>query len=194
MKRISAVLLSGLLTMSILSAQKHPVEGAPQSLVKVLIFEDLQCPDCADFRAMLDQKLLPKYAATVNFEHRDFPLAKHAWTRKAATAARFFREQSPELGIDYRRYCFSNLATSTPENFNDRLTAFAKQHHVDPALALASLDDKRLAAIVEDDFQDGIARGIARTPTALVNGRPFIETIGFEDISKALDEELKTAK
>jgi protein-disulfide isomerase len=180
--------------MSTLTAAQHLVEGSPQSPVRVLIFEDLQCPDCADFRALLDQKLLPKYAGSVAFEHRDFPLAKHAWARKAAIAARFFGEQSPELGIAYRRYCFSNLGTSTPDNFNDRLTAFAKEHGVDPALALAALDDKRLAGLVEDDFQDGIARGIARTPTALVNGRPYIETIGFDDISKGIDEELKAAK
>lgn len=191
---IPRLTLPCILAMGTLTAAQHPVEGAPQSPVRVLIFEDLQCPDCADFRAMMDEKLLPKYSGTVTFEHRDFPLAKHAWARKAAIAARFFGEQSPELGIDYRRYCFSNLQTSTPENFSDRLTAFAKEHKLDPALALASLEDKRLATIVEDDFQDGIARGIARTPTALVNGRPFIETIVFEEISKALDEELKAAK
>lgn len=180
--------------MGSLTAAQHLVEGAAQSPVRVLIFEDLQCPDCADFRALLDEKLLPKYAGTVAFEHRDFPLAKHAWARKAAIAARFFGEQSPELGIAYRRYSFGNLKDTTLANFNERLAAFAKEHKVDPAAALASLDDKRLAALVEDDFQDGIARGIARTPTALVNGRPFIETISFEEISKGIDEELKAAK
>ena len=29
-------------------------EDAPSSPVRVLIFEDLQCPDCADFRLVLD--------------------------------------------------------------------------------------------------------------------------------------------
>jgi protein-disulfide isomerase len=194
MTDIRRFLLSCLIAMGTLTAAQHLVEGTAQSPVRVLIFEDLQCPDCADFRAVLDKYLLPKYAGTVAFEHRDFPLAKHAWARQAAIAARFFGEQSPELGVAYRRYCFSNLATSTPANFNDRLTAFAKDNHVDPALALASLNDKRLAALVEDDFQDGIARGIARTPTALVNGRPYIETISVEDISKGIDEELKASK
>jgi protein-disulfide isomerase len=194
MLNVQTFLASCLFTMGTLSAAQHLVEGSPQSPVRVLIFEDLQCPDCADFRLLLDQKLLPKYAGSVAFEHRDFPLSKHAWARKAAIAARFFGEQSPELGIAYRRYCFNNLQTSTPANFNDRLVAFAKEHKVDPASALAALDDQRLAALVEDDFQDGIARGIARTPTALVNGRPYIETITLEEISKGIDEELKAAK
>ena len=73
-----------LAAMSGKAAEQHLMEGAAQSTVQVLIYEDLQCPDCADFRIMLDQQLLPRYAATVRFEHRDFPLAKHAWARKAA--------------------------------------------------------------------------------------------------------------
>ena len=55
-----------------------------ESKVRVLIYEDLQCPDCAEFRRMMDEKILPRYGERVAFIHRDFPLAKHAWARKAA--------------------------------------------------------------------------------------------------------------
>ena len=44
---------------------------------------------------------------------------------------------------------------------------------MDPVKAVASLNDARLAALVEEDYQDGVARGIAHTPTVLVNGRPL---------------------
>ena len=74
------------------SAADRLIEGDPKSSVRVIIYEDLQCPDCADFRRMLDTQLLPRFAAKVAFEHRDFPLAKHAWARKAAIAARERRE------------------------------------------------------------------------------------------------------
>ena len=175
-------------------ANQHLMEGAAQSPVRVIIYEDLQCSDCADFRVMLDQKLLPRYASTVRFEHRDFPLAKHAWARKAAIAARFFEETKPGLGLAYRKYSLANLKEITADNFNQKLSDFAKQHGVDPAKALASLDDARLAALVEDDYQEGVARGIAHTPTVLVNGRPFIETFAAEDVAKAIDAELAAAK
>jgi len=82
----------------------------------------------------------------------------------------------------------------TADNFNDRLSQFAKDHGVDPAKALASLEDARLAAMVEEDYQDGVARGIAHTPTVLVNGRPFVETFPVEDVAKAIDAELAAAK
>jgi protein-disulfide isomerase len=192
MRRLAAAIF--LTAMHAHPAVQHLIEGAAQSPVRVVIYEDLQCPDCADFRVMLDEKLLPRYAATVRFEHRDFPLAKHAWARKAAIAARFFEESQPGLGLAYRKYSMANLREITADNFNDRLSQFAKDHAVDPARALASLEDARLAALVEEDYQDGVARGIAHTPTVLVNGRPFVETFPVEDVAKAIDAELAAAK
>jgi protein-disulfide isomerase len=175
---------------AVLGAGQRLVEGNPDSSVRVVIYEDLQCSDCADFRRMLDQRLLPKYGAKVAFEHRDFPLARHAWARKAAIAARFFDEHDPELGVAFRRYMLSGIRQTTPENFNDRLAAFAKTRGFDPGRALAALTEERYAAAIEKDFQEGVARGISKTPTALVNGVPFVETFTFEEISKGIDAAL----
>jgi protein-disulfide isomerase len=172
-------------------AGQRLIEGNPESAVRVIVFEDLQCPDCAAFRVLMDERLLPKYGGKVAFEHRDFPLAKHAWARQAAVAARFFYEKSPELGLKYRRETMRSIKQTTPANFKDRLAAFAKAGGVDPSEALAALDDQRLATLVEKDFQEGVARGVAHTPTAYVNGVPFVETITFEEISKAIDAALK---
>lgn len=176
------------------AAERHLSEGAAQSPVHVIIYEDLQCPDCADFRKMLDETLLPRFGSTVRFEHRDFPLAKHAWARKAAIAALFFEETKPGLGLAYRKYSLANLRDIHPEDFNDHLAKFAQGHGVDSAKAIASLNDQRLAALVEQDYQDGVARGIAHTPTVLVNGRPFVETFPVEDVAKAIEAELAAAK
>jgi protein-disulfide isomerase len=184
------LLLAVLTSAAALSGQQTLVEGLPESKVRVIIYEDLQCPDCAAFRRMLDDKILPRYADKIAFVHRDFPLAKHAWARKAAIASRYFGELKPELGLDYRRHIMSTIKETTPENFNDKLAEFARKNAVDPAAALAALNDPRLAAIVERDFQDGVARGVAKTPTVFVSGKPFIETFSFEDLSHALDDAL----
>jgi len=170
------------------------VEGSAQSAVKVLIYEDLQCPDCALFRTMLDEQLLPRYATAVRFEHRDFPLAKHAWARKAAIASRFFDEAKPGLGISYRKYALANLRAINLDNFNDRLSQFAKEHGVNPAQAMTALSNDRLASLVEKDYQEGIARGVAKTPTVLLNGTPFIETFTFQNVAQAIDAELAASK
>lgn len=171
-----------------LNAQRPLVEGFPESKLRVLIYEDLQCPDCAAFRKMLDEQLLPRYSARVAFVHRDFPLAKHVWARKAAIAARFFAEVKPELGIAYRRHIMATIPETTAENFEDKLAEFAAKNGVDAAQARAALDDKRLAALVERDFQDGVARGVVKTPTVFVSGKPFIEHFSIEEISRAIDD------
>jgi protein-disulfide isomerase len=170
------------------------VEGRADSPVRVIVYEDLQCPDCADFRVMLDRKLLPKYAHRVAFIHRDFPLAKHAWARQAAIAARFFARRSDQLGIEYRRHTMAHIRETRADNFTGRLAAFAREHGVKPEEAVAALEDAALAALVEKDFQEGVARGIARTPTVLVNGKPFIETFTFEEISRGIDQALAQAQ
>ncbi len=169
------------------------MEGFADSPVRVAIYEDLQCPDCAAFRRMMEEKLLPKYGAKVAFIHHDFPLAKHAWARRAAIAARFFTERSPALGLEYRRYTMAGQDAATAENFNERLTAFAKAHGVDPNEAIAALSNAHYAELVEKDYQDGVGRGVVHTPTVFVNGRPFIETFSYEEISKAIDEALAQA-
>ena len=98
MKPALALLLSAMG----LVAQKLIVEGLADSPVRAMIYEDLQCPDCAAFRRMMDEKLLPEYAGKVAFVHRDFPLAKHAWARRAAIAARFFRSEERRVGKECR--------------------------------------------------------------------------------------------
>lgn len=185
--------LAGLFAVSagMAMAQAHLVEGKGDSPVRVVIYEDLQCPDCADFRVMLDQKLLPKYGAKVAFEHRDFPLPKHKWARPAAVAARFYQQQSVDLAVKWRQETMRDQARITPETFPSYFVEFAKHNGVDPAKAEVALNDPALNTLVQKDYEDAVARGIAHTPTALVNGAPFIESIPYEEISAGIDSALK---
>jgi protein-disulfide isomerase len=166
------------------------VEGKADSPVRAIIYEDLHCSDCALFRQMLDQKLLPKYNDKVAFVHRDFPLAKHPLARPAAIAARYFGGHDPQLGVAFRREVFAAMEGETEARLRDRIAKFAAAHRLKPEEALAALEDAALAAAVEKDYQDGVARGVSRTPTVFVNGRPFVETFTAEEISKGIDQAL----
>jgi protein-disulfide isomerase len=155
--------------------------------VRVIVFEDLQCSDCAAFQRMLDETLLPRFGANVEFEHRDFPLEKHAWAKKAAIAARHFSEIDPKLGNGYRRYAMADLKTA---DFDGRLAEFARIHSISARKAGAALDDPRLSARVEDDVREGILRDVTRTPTLFIDGKAFVETFSTEEISLAVDRAL----
>lgn len=158
------------------------IEGNPNSAVRVIIYEDLQCPDCATFRVMLDKQILPKFGAKVAFEHRDFPLPRHKWARPAVVASRFFASIRPDLAVEWRRYTLGHIDAITPDDFEERLSGFAREHGVDPAKALAALRDKQFELAVQADYEEGIAR----TPTVFVADEPFIETFTFEEIAASL--------
>ncbi len=181
----------GLLVVQTATKASLPVEGNPSSPVKVTVYEDLQCPDCANFRTMMDQQLLPRYAGRVGFVHKDFPLNKHAWARPAAIAGRYLAAQNAEIAVRYRQWVMGHLREITPDNFREKLAGFARDQGADPDAAVRALDDPALAALVERDYQEGVARGVAKTPTVFVNGRPFIERFRFEDLAAAIDEALQ---
>jgi protein-disulfide isomerase len=185
--------MTGALLMIALAAAAPPapVEGRADSPVRVVVYENLQCSDCAAFRRMLDEKLLPRYGGRVAFVHRDFPLAKHAWARKAAIAARFFDER--KLGLEFRRTMLFSIRETTAAGFEAKLAEFARAKGVPEKEALAALENPVYAAAVEKDFQEGVARGVAKTPTVFVDGTPFIETFTFEEISKGIEDALAQA-
>lgn len=189
-----AALFAVLVIAPVLAADQRLVEGNPAARVRMIVYEDLQCSDCADFRRMLDEKLLPKYGTVIAVEHRDFPLRKHPWAMKAAVAARFFEERDPKLAVKFRQMTMANQPAITPENFEAKLAEFAEANGVDPAKAHAALADERLAKLVDTDFQEGIARGVARTPTVFVDGEPYIETFTVEEISKGIDDAVARSK
>lgn len=175
---------------SAFASRTDVVEGNPGSSVRLLIYEDLQCDDCARFEAMLEQKILPKYGARIAIVHRDFPLGKHDWARQAAVAARWVWQQGSALGIQIRRELLSEQDHITAASLNTWLADFASRNNLDPKAIVASLNDPRLNALVDQDRQGALARGVSNTPTVYVGGLAFKDPIVYEDLARALDEAL----
>jgi protein-disulfide isomerase len=176
------------------AARMDIVEGNAASPIKVLIYEDLQCSDCAVFRTLLDEKLLPKYGSRVAFVHRDFPLGKHDWARPAAIAGRWVYEQDSELGITFRREILSELNNINARTLKPWLVEFASRNKLDQRGIVASLDDPRLNSLIDQERQGATARGVKATPTVYVGGVAFVETILYEDLARALDEALAVTR
>jgi len=157
------------------------------SRLRVVIFEDLQCPDSAAFGIMLHEKLLPKYASRVDFERRDFPLPKHDWARAAAMASRYIASVKPDLNVEFRDYVLVHQPEIDSYNFTEILAHFAKQHGIDPEEAIKALENAELDAAVQRDIDEGTARGVSKTPTVFVNGQPFVEQFSYHSIAHAID-------
>lgn len=192
--RLALFVVLLLMSVTDIIAQELPVEGNPDSPVRVIEYEDLQCGDCANYRTMLDEHLLPQFGERVAFVHKDFPLPKHDWAARAAVAGRFFASKDPEIALEFRRYCLFERYEITTDNFNEKIAAFAEKHGLDPQQAVASLTDTGLQQLVNRDFKEGVARGVSKTPTVYVGGKPFIETFSVEEVSAAIEKALAAAQ
>ncbi|MEJ7607089.1 MAG: thioredoxin domain-containing protein [Bryobacteraceae bacterium] len=165
--------------------------GVPRrrmTVTTVVSYEDLQCPDCAIYRRMVDNDLRERFGANVAFEHRDFPLAKHDWARAAAVASRYFYFIDAELGNQFRAYCYKGQPGISKANFEEKLFEFGTSHGLQSHVLNAALQDEASIQAVERDYQEGVARGVERTPTVFVNAQMLVEKFTAEELSKAIEK------
>ena len=176
------------------TVQKLPIEGSQDSPVRVESFEDLQCPDTAAYRRMLDQTLLPRFGREVGFASFDFPLDNHAWALPAAMAARRFAITNAAAGINFRRFCLFNIREISVENLADRIAEFARSHGLDEEDAVLALRSDDLRAAVLRDHRAGEKRGVSKTPSVFVGKKLFVETFAPEELAEAIEAALRSKR
>ena len=122
--------LGFLLIASLASAQTvdpalRPPKGAQVALV---VFEDLQCPDCRRAAPLVAEAGRTYKIPVVR---HDFPLPMHNWSFDAAIIARYFDTQSKQLGNDFRDYIFQHQPEITPPTLRGFAEKFATDHKVE---------------------------------------------------------------
>jgi protein-disulfide isomerase len=166
----------------------------PGAKVAVVIFEDLQCPDCA--------RAYPVVWEAANAHHipvvlHDFPLPKHNWSFRAAVFARFFDATSPKLGNDYRGYVYQNQNAIPDEGGLEYYTKkFADDNKV--PLPFAIDPEGKLAGLVKADYSLGQKIGLEHTPTIFVIGQagastPFVEVVDRDQLTQIIENMQKKA-
>lgn len=167
-----------------------PVEGDPESAVRVVSFEDLQCRDSAVWRGLLDETLLPEFGDNVAFVSKDFALPKHNWAEYAAMISRRLAVHDSRAAIDFRRYCLTHIADINLENLPDRAAEFAKARGFSSSDAVLAMENADLRAAVQADFAEGRGLGVVRSPTVFVGRRRFVEVFTAAEIRDAICAEL----
>jgi len=189
MKKALAPIALLLLLASFAPAQQvNPALRPPKgSKVAIVVFEDLQCPDCR--RAA---PLLTEAAKTykIPLVIHDFPLPQHTWSFQAAVIARYFDSKSKDMGRDYRNYIYEHQLEITPENLRQYAQRFAQDHKVD--LPFVVDPQGKLADEVTADRQLGERIGIQHTPTIYVvsdktQGKPFVEVADRSQLFQLID-------
>jgi protein-disulfide isomerase len=184
---LGSVLLS---LTSLLFAQEpvNPVLRPPKGAqVAIVVFEDLECPDCRRAAPLLDEAAKTYKIPLVT---HDFPLPFHKWSFEAAVTARYFDSQSKVLGHDYRSYIFEHQPEITPENLRSFSERFAADHKV--TLPFAIDPQGKLAAEVTADRDLGKSIHLEHTPTIYVvssrtQGKPFVEVVDRSQLYQLID-------
>jgi protein-disulfide isomerase len=178
-----------LLVASLASAQTvdpalRPPKGAQVALV---VFEDLQCPDCRRAAPLVEEAARTYKIPVVR---HDFPLPMHNWSYDAAIIARYFDTRSKQLGNDFRDYIFEHQPEITPPTLRTFAEKFAADHKVDLPFALDP--QGKLAAGITQDKNLGQRVGINHTPTIYVvsnktQGKPFVEVVDRTQLFQLID-------
>jgi protein-disulfide isomerase len=189
MNHCSGLALAFLLLAALASAQNvdpalRPPKGAQ---VAIVVFEDLQCPDCRRAAPLLEEAARTYKIPVVR---HDFPLPMHNWSYDAAIMARYFDTHSKQLGNDFRDYIFEHQPQITPPT----LRAFAEKFAADRKVDLPFVLDPqgKLAAEISQDKNLGQRVGINHTPTIYVvsnktQGKPFVEVVDRTQLFQLID-------
>ena len=161
-----AVALLGFCSYAFAAADGSQLELPKRAKVAIVVFEDLQCPDCAKAHPEL---LEAAKASKVPLVIHDFPITRHAWAFPAAVLARYFASQSPALGTEFRSFIFQNQHDVNPGNLRTLAEKFAQEHRLELP---AEVDpDGTLKAAVQADFDLGRQIGLEYVPLIFVIGR-----------------------
>ncbi len=150
--------------------------GNPNAKVKVLVFEDFQCPICKEYSASVEPQLDTNTYITsgqVYYEFMQWPFIDNSSLTKeshqAANASMCALEQGRFW--DYHDMLFANQGAENQGSFNDaRLKAFAQSLGLNTSQFNSCFSADKYSNEINSDYQEGVNMGVSGTPSVFVNG------------------------
>lgn len=157
-----------------------PSIGPADAPITIVEFSDFQCPYCQKSVDTL-KEVRRLYGDKIRVVYRDYPGPNHPQAAAAAEAAQcagdqgkfwefhdlLFARQTPETGWD-----FDALARELGLQAGELSTCLSTGHYREE---------------VRKDLRDGLALGIASTPTFFINGRPLVGAQPLAEFSRLID-------
>ena len=166
----------------------RPPKGAQ---VAIVVFEDLQCPQCRRVAPILEQA---SKTYKIPLVRHDFPLPMHNWSYDGAVMAHYFDSISKSLGNEFRDYIFSNQLEINPQNLRSYAEKFAGDHKV--GFPFVVDPQGKFAAEVNADRDIGKAINLEHTPTVYVVSnrhpeKPYVEMKDLNQLYTLIDAMMK---
>jgi protein-disulfide isomerase len=168
-------------------AATGPARGSDQAPVTIVEFSDFECPYCKRVLPTLTQ-LEEKFGDKVRVVYRQYPLSIHANAAKAAEASLCAHDQGKFW--EMHDLLFAEQQKLTAPDLKEK----AGRLELDATVFAECLDSGRHAAVVQADFNDGIAAGVDGTPAFFVNGRFISGAVPFETLAEVVEDEIRRSQ
>lgn len=178
-----------------LTTELHPSMGTPGAPVVIALFSDYQCSYCAQEAKQLRANLLKEFPTQVRLYFKDLPIdAIHPWARSAAIAGRCVFRQDALKFWDYHDWIFDKQAEIKPENFPQRLAAWAGENEVDLLQLRRCFEGRLTEGEVNASLAEARALRVDSTPTLFINGRKVPGSVSFAQLKAIIEFELGHVK
>ena len=163
------------------AADGSQLKPPPGARVAIVMFEDMECPDCARAYPVVWEAAKKNNVPVVL---HDFPLQAHPWSFEAAVFARYFDSKSQKLGDDFRGYIFKNQPQIDKSNLRQYVQKFADDNKT--PLPFVIDPNEQFKNKILADRQMGTQIGLQHTPTIFVvgNGGAATPAVEVDDRTK----------
>ena len=139
--------------------------------------------------ALLLEQVLEKNPATVKVVFKHFPIQRHTYAAKAATAAMAAGSYGKFWEYHDRLFDKDVFGKFSDQKFLD----IAKELGIASKAFAEKMKDPKIAAQVGRDSREGQVAGVRGTPTVFVNGK-LLKNRSLEGFQKKIDMELAAAR
>ena len=184
---------------SVVSGAGRPMRGDANAPVKIVVFDDLECPFCARMHEQLFPATLDHYKGKISIAYKDFPLIEiHPWAMHAAVDSNCLFAQSNTAYWNFVDYVHAHAADMggaqhTLAQASTQLDELAvKQGQTDKldATKLKACIDKQDDTGIRASMKEGESLGVNATPILFVDGEQIDGAVPTADVWKVIDRAL----
>ena len=167
---------------------KRIVSGNENAKITIIAFESLTCSHCADFHKNVYPKLKKEFIDTglVKIEFRHFPLDLAALNASKITQC----NQNKSLQIMEDLY-FNQQAWikgNTINEVNENLKSFLQKQDFKINFEKC-INNKEIEDFILNDRIEGVKKfKVNATPTIIINGEKFDESLNYKNLKKSLEK------
>ncbi|MBT0768904.1 thioredoxin domain-containing protein [Kineosporia sp. J2-2] len=175
------------------------VDGEDSAPVKVVVYEDFQCPYCAQFEAA-NREQLAQYVkdGDVQVQYRPIAFLDRAstddYSTRSLNAVAAVVNSSPDAFLEFHNLLFENQPEEGGAGLtDDQLVDYAVQAGADEATVKTAVDDMTYEGWTADVTDAASQAGVSGTPTVKINDTA-LESLDAASLKTAVDKALAAAK